>query len=178
MKKSLFLIFVLALLSLAVTVCAAADDKAFTFQDAVTWGMTRDEVLKNVSARDYEIEHERKLDYLEVEHGFRFEDMPAEAVFGFRDDALTVIQVSFDKEDRGVSEDAVMDALEKLYGTPEEVTDMKVVEDLMENADYDEIELNVRRSDIVKLWTLEDGTSVLIRIETHDDDIRVVFFEK
>ncbi len=176
MKKSLLFVFVLFVLCLAVSVCAAADD-AFRFQDVFTWGMTQDEVIENLPTRRYEMERERKLAYLEVDDDrYEFEKIPAEVTFGFRDNALAVIRLSFDTEDRGVSEKAVMDAMEKLYGKAEEVTDLKVVDDLTADVDADEIDMDVRRGDTVMQWTLDDGTNILIRIEGHDDEITAAFF--
>ena len=64
MKKSFLFLFVLTLLCLMVSLCAAVDKETFEFQDGITWGMSQNEVIKALSGHRYETEHERKLNYI------------------------------------------------------------------------------------------------------------------
>lgn len=179
MKKFIVLLSVLVLLCLTISICNAADKETFEFQNGIKWGMSQDEVIKTLSAKRYEVERERKLDYLEVDDDrYEFEKIPAEVTFGFDHDALVVILLSFDTEDRGVSETAIMDALKKLYGTAEDVKDTAIIDELMKIADYDEIDMDIKRSDTLHQWSLSDGTAVTMRIESNDEDIKVAFFNK
>lgn len=179
MKKIFMLFSVLCLLCLTISICAAADEGTFEFQYGIKWGMSQDEVIKSLPTKHYEVERERKLDYLEVDDElYEFEKIPAEVTFGFDHDALVVIQLSFDTEERGVSEKGIMEALEELYGTAEDVKDTAIIDELMKIADYDAIDMDIKRGDTLHQWTLKDGTSIIMRIESHDEDIKVAFFKK
>lgn len=179
MKKIFMLFSVLCLLCLAISICTATDEGNFEFQNGIKWGMTQDEVIKSLPTKRYEVERERKLDYLEVDDElYEFEKIPAEVTFGFDHDALVVIQLSFDTEERGVSEKGIMEALEKLYGTSEDVKDTAIIDELMKIADYDAIDMDIKSSDTLHQWSLKDGTSIIMRIESHDEDIKVAFFKK
>jgi len=179
MKKNIVLFSILGLLCLMISICAAADEETFEFQNGIKWGMSQDEVIKTLPTKRYEVERERKLDYLEVDDEvYEFEKIPAEVTFGFDNDALVVIRLSFDTEDRGVSEKGIMDALKKLYGTAEDVKDTAIIDELMKIADYDEIDMDIKRSDTLYQWSLEDGTTIIMLIESRDEDIKVVFFNK
>ena len=48
----------------------------------------------------------------------------------------------------------------------------------MEIADYDAIDMDIKSSDTLHQWSLKDGTSIIMRIESHDEDIKVAFFKK
>lgn len=179
MKKIFMLFSVLCLLCLAISICTATDEGNFEFQNGIKWGMSQDEVIKSLPTKRYEVERERKLDFLEVDDElYEFEKIPAEVTFGFDHDALVVIQLSFDTEERGVSEKGIMEALEKLYGTSEDVKDTAIIDELMKIADYDAIDMDIKSSDTLHQWSLKDGTSIIMRIESHDEDIKVAFFKK
>ena len=179
MKKIIVLFSVLCLLCLTISICAAADEGTFEFQNGIKWGMSQDEVIKTLPTKRYEVERERQLDYLEVDDDlYEFEKMPAEVIFGFDHDALVTIRLSFDTEDRGVSEKGIMDVLNKLYGTAEDVKDTAIIDELMKIADYDEIDMDIKPGDTLYQWSLKDGTAIIMRIESHDEDIKVAFFNK
>ena len=179
MKKIIVLLSIFGLLCLTISICAAADTETFAFQNGIKWGMSQDEVIKTLPTKRYEMERERKLDYLEVDDElYEFEKIPAGVTFGFDHDALVVIQLSFDTEDRGVFEKGIMDAMEKLYGTAEDVKDTAIIDELMKVADYDEIDMDFKRGDTLYQWSLKDGTVLIMRVESHDEDIKVAFFSK
>ena len=68
--------------------------------------------------------------------------------------------------------------LKKIYGTAEDVKDPAIIDELMKIADYDEIDMDIKRSDTIYQWLLKDGTVIIMRIESHDEDIKVAFFSK
>ena len=179
MKKNILVFAVVFIFCLTVSACIGADADAFRFQDTWTWGMEQKEVMADFRPGTYELDRERKLDYLEIDDDhYKWENFRAELKFGFKDEELVVIQLSFDTEDRGVSADKILAALETLYGSSEVITDHKIADELMAMVDRDEIEMDIRRNDTVRQWTLDDGTVILMKAEAHDDDIDVVFFEE
>ena len=116
MKKLLAFLAALCLLCAA----ALAEEPVFTFRSGVTFGLNMDQVMEAETVPYHEIDNERTkgpVSFAELEYEDVTENgMKADLKYLFVGNELVAIQVSYDTEDRGISYEAVRDALEKAYG--------------------------------------------------------------
>ncbi len=177
MRKNLLAAALAILMVLNLAAALGEASEAFSFNNTYSWGMTEAEIRDALGFVKVDADREFMQTYLELDDDvpFTFEDLFCEITFGLSEDKLGMIKLDFSDRVRDAS---VKDALVKLYGEGTEVTDLMELAELDTLFIWDEIDLDDDDLQIYTLWSLADGTAVLMMSEAYEDyEAKVVFWE-